>query len=162
MTAPQHDIEIFELRAPAVLAQLHRDSFENCWDENAFAGLLDVPGAVCLAAAAAGTPAGFVLARQAADEAEILTICVVPAARRRGIARQLMDCLSQRLTGSEMLYLEVDERNRAARALYRSLGFETAGTRKGYYAKADGSRADALLLRRGVVEQKSVPRQAKP
>ncbi|MFA4893699.1 GNAT family N-acetyltransferase, partial [Brevundimonas sp.] len=48
--------------------------------------------------------------------------------------------------GARRLFLEVAEDNEAARALYGRAGFSEAGRRPRYYARADGSRRDALLL----------------
>ena len=48
--------------------------------------------------------------------------------------------------GAERMFLEVAEGNAAARALYARTGFAGAGRRRGYYARADGSREDALIL----------------
>lgn len=82
-----------------------------------------------------------------ADAAEILTVGVVPAARRRGIARQLLHALldEARRRGARECFLEVRVDNAAARALYESDGFAQVGLRPGYY---DGGRVDAVVMRR--------------
>jgi [ribosomal protein S18]-alanine N-acetyltransferase len=73
--------------------------------------------------------AGFVVWRRSApDEIEVLNIAVVPAFRRRGIAKALLD----RLPKAEV-FLEVRESNLAARRLYHAAGFHEAGLRRGYY-----------------------------
>ncbi len=141
-------IEISNRFTPAILAHLHQDGFEQPWTETALADLAGMPGSICLVAALDGNPLGFVLARQAADEAEILTICVVNTARRQGISRRLLECLLGRLGHVSSLFLEVEAGNEPARMLYESCGFHQAGVRKGYYAKADGTTADALVLKR--------------
>jgi ribosomal-protein-alanine N-acetyltransferase len=89
---------------------------------------------------------GFVLARTAADEAEVLTLAVLPAARRQGIGGALLaEALAgARLRGACAMFLEVSARNAAALALYAGAGFAEVGRRRRYYA--DG--ADALVLRR--------------
>ena len=80
-----------------------------------------------------------------ADEAEILTLAVTPPMQRQGVARRLMeqaaDFLRQR--GIRQWHLEVAADNRAARQLYRRLGFDETGRREAYY---DG--VDAILMRR--------------
>jgi ribosomal-protein-alanine N-acetyltransferase len=50
--------------------------------------------------------------------------------------------------GATAMFLEVSERNEAARALYAAAGFVPAGRRRRYYA--DGT--DALVLRRDLRE----------
>ncbi|MDT4971563.1 MAG: [ribosomal protein S18]-alanine N-acetyltransferase [Pseudonocardiales bacterium] len=82
-----------------------------------------------------------------ADSAEILTVGVVPSARRRGIARQLLDGLlaEARRRGAVEAFLEVRVDNQAAQSLYVREGFAQVGVRPGYY---DGGRVDAVVMRR--------------
>jgi ribosomal-protein-alanine N-acetyltransferase len=137
-----------------VLAALHRDCFTPGWDRAAFAALLTGPGVaatlVSEARDAAQPPVGLLLVRRAADEAEILTLGVVPAARRRGAAEALLSAAIEGLTtsGAATLWLEVAASNTGALALYSGLRFEAVGRRPGYYAKPDGGAEDALVLRR--------------
>ena len=83
------------------------------------------------------------------DTAEILTVGVIPAARRRGIARLLLaDLLDHAKTqNAAEAYLEVRTDNDAARALYRSDGFAEVGVRRGYY---DGGRVDAVTMKKAI------------
>lgn len=137
-----------------VLAALHAPCFgSEAWDEGAFVRLLGAAGVAGLIAdagtAAAPLPAGFVLVRTVADEAEILTIAVLPEFRGQGIGRLLVERASDLAAsaGARSLFLEVAEDNRAARALYRAAGFVIAGHRRGYYRRA-GRAVDALVLQR--------------
>ena len=86
----------------------------------------------------------------AADEAEILTIAVDPTERKRGVGRELLNEHLQQaaFAGARQLFLEVDEDNAAALALYRRFGFQQVGQRAGYYRRQDGRPATALILRR--------------
>jgi ribosomal-protein-alanine N-acetyltransferase len=92
-----------------------------------------------------GEPAGFVMGRVAAGEAEVLTLAVRPAVRRGGCGAALMRALMAEAArrGAQEMFLEVAEGNAAARALYAGLGGTEAGRRRRYYP--DGS--DALVLR---------------
>lgn len=92
-----------------------------------------------LAAEEGGALLGYVVAWVIDDEAEILTIAVDPAARRRGVGRALVEAA---LSGTARAHLEVRADNAAARALYEGQGFEVVGRRARYYA--DGE--DALLM----------------
>lgn len=137
--------------APAdapVLAALHAVSFPpaEAWGEAAFARLLALPGAAGLLAAEGDQPLGFVLARRAADEAELLTLAVVPAWRRLGVGRRLLeDCLAALArAGVGRIFLEVAADNTAARGLYSAAGFRPVGRRRDYY----GPGRDALVLAR--------------
>ena len=125
------------------LAMLHAEAFDAPWDAAAFETLLGQAG-VHMAEAAGG----FILVRTVADEAEILTLAVRPADRRRGIATDLVarGASVAAMQGATRLFLEVAEDNAAARGLYERAGFVEAGCRPRYYARADGSRTDALIL----------------
>jgi len=91
-----------------------------------------------------------VLARLAAGEAEILTIAVRHASRRLGLGRMLMEAVLRHLHAerAETLFLEVDETNIPALALYRRLGFREVGRRDAYYADREGRKSSALVMRR--------------
>lgn len=125
------------------LAQLHAEAFDAPWSPQAFAELLGQPGVQLT-----GDDRGFILIRTVADEAEILTLAVRPAARRQGRGRALFEAAAKHAAslGASRLFLEVAEDNAPARALYAALGFETAGRRPRYYPRAQGPAADALLL----------------
>jgi len=154
--APGYEILPAEGVMAPVLARLHARCFDKPWTHEDLVRLLAMPGAEALMAcnaAAAGTPAGFVLSRHAADEGEILTLCVDPAWRRAGVARALMRRAMDRLAcaGATRLYLEVALGNRAAHALYTGLGFARVGRRPDYYRAAGGAYEAALLLRADIV-----------
>ncbi len=122
-----------------VLAALHATCFPQPWDAAALSDLLVTPGTFAYA-----HDDGFVLARAAAGEAEILTLAVTPAARGNGLGRRLLQAVIKRAheMGASAMFLEVGVDNPAALALYAGLGFTKAGLRKGYYRGVD-----ALVLR---------------
>ena len=93
---------------------------------------------------------GFVMAREAGGEAEILTIAVSDKFGRTGLGWRLMQAAMREaeMRGAGSIFLEVDDGNRAALALYRKLGFETVGNRPAYYTDAQGRRTSALVMRR--------------
>lgn len=133
--------------AAALLADLHAEAFPaDRWDAASFVRLLAMPGAFALIVARHGAPAGLMLARVAADEAEIVTLGVVPCARRQGIGRSLATAAAARAAelGAARLFLEVAAANEAALSLYRQLGFREVGRRPRYYP--DGT--DAIVLAR--------------
>lgn len=128
------------------LAALHAACFHESWNAEAMAALLASPGAFALIDAA---QTGFVLVRAVADESEVLTLAVAPAARRRGTATALLESAIQMLAeaGVQALFLEVNAANNAALALYFHLGFAAVARRPGYYTGAHGGREDAIVLR---------------
>jgi len=139
-----------------VLAQLHKSAFARDWSSGEFDRLLRGPGAFAVLARrkpvfGAWRDVGFVLVREAGDEAEILTIAVDPANRNRGIGRRLLDEAGRRLYADRVssLFLEVDEANAGAVSLYRKFGFHVVGNRKGYYPEAGegGDSGMALVMR---------------
>lgn len=85
----------------------------------------------------------------AADKAQIMTVGVVPTARRRGIATQLVRALldAARARGAVEAFLEVRVDNAAAQRLYEREGFTEIGRRCGYY---DHGRVDALGMYRAL------------
>jgi ribosomal-protein-alanine N-acetyltransferase len=93
---------------------------------------------------------GFVLARQVAGEAEILSIAVHPKLGRTGLGWRLMQAAMREAhaLGGETMFLEVDSGNLAALGLYRKLGFEKAGERQAYYVDEKGQKSSALVMRR--------------
>jgi ribosomal-protein-alanine N-acetyltransferase len=136
----------------SVLAALHEESFEESWSTQTFAGLMALPGAFGFLALAQGAPAGFVLARVAADEAEILTLAVARASRERGLGKELVNRAMglAAAEGAERMFLEVAEDNAAGQALYLALGFAEIGRRPAYYGKPGLARKDALLMSRNL------------
>jgi ribosomal-protein-alanine N-acetyltransferase len=148
---------ILERLGPAdgpAIAELHKEDFARPWSGEEFSALLGQEAVFGFAARRVGrgsaAPAGFVLARLAAGEGEILTVAVARAERRQGLGWQLMDAVLRRLhhERAEALFLEVDETNQPALALYRRLGFEEVGKRPAYYRSVDGRKTGALILRR--------------
>lgn len=133
----------------AALAGLHSESFASGWSAAEFAGLLAAPGALGFVGHEAGEAVGFLLARAVADEAEILTVAVAPRHRGSGAGLALVQAAASaaKRDGAAALYLEVATDNAAALALYARAGFERAGFRPRYYARAGGEPVDALVLR---------------
>jgi [ribosomal protein S18]-alanine N-acetyltransferase len=133
-------------------ATLHATAFAHPWSAADFETLLANKASIGTAAidAASDELRGFAISRLAADEAEILTIAVHSAVRNRGVGRALMTNTLSRLAASRAraLFLEVEQGNLAAIALYLRLGFHEVGQRRGYYQKKDGSAATALVLRK--------------
>ncbi len=91
---------------------------------------------------------GFVVGRVIADEAELLTIAVDPAARRSGQGRALLSAFFEisRARGATTAFLEVAANNTGAIALYHAAGFVDSGRRRNYYRGPEGERIDALIL----------------
>jgi ribosomal-protein-alanine N-acetyltransferase len=130
------------------LAALHAPLFDVPWDAAAFRELLNNPGSISFLARSARPPEtiGFVVGRIAADEGEVLSVGVSRVWQRAGIARRLLEavCRAARKAEARKLCLEVAADNAAAVGLYKTLGFEEVGRRKGYYQRAAGTAEDAI------------------
>ena len=136
----------------AACAAIHAPSFAHPWRAAEFEALLAAPETVADGAfdSRGAVLQGFVLSRRAVDEAEILTIAVAPRRRGAGLGAKLLAAHLAHLSslGVGALFLEVDEANAAARALYVRFGFVEVGRRPAYYRTVTGARSTALVLRR--------------
>jgi ribosomal-protein-alanine N-acetyltransferase len=135
-------------------ARLHAAIFAHPWSADEIARLIADGSSLSAAALdpTGGVLRGFVIARLAADEAEILTVAVDTAWRGKGAGRALVSEILRQAAyaGARSMFLEVEDGNAAAVALYRRLGFMKIGERPGYYRRRDGSRALAVVMRRGL------------
>lgn len=124
------------------LAEIHRATFplRETWSADAIAMQLALPGVFGFVA----EEGGMLIARTAADQAEVLTVAVLPLLRRQGIGHALLHAAmaEARRRGAVTMMLEVGVNNLAARGLYELAGFVRVGQRRRYYA--DGT--DALVL----------------
>ena len=90
----------------------------------------------------------FVVWRNIGDETEILSIGVVPAARRSGTASALLQIIKQDIKqlGVKTIFLEVDESNIPAIELYKKTGFFNVGRRPHYYDNGH----DAIIMKKEI------------
>jgi ribosomal-protein-alanine N-acetyltransferase len=137
-----------------LLAGMHQICFADAWSASSMAEILAMPGACGLIAVEGGSmvpataapgPAGFVLWRVTAGEAEILSIAVLPPWRRSGLGSRLIQAAldDSRLRRADTMFLEVADDNRSGLALYARMGFSRVGLRKKYYGDQD-----AVVMRR--------------
>ena len=92
---------------------------------------------------------GFAVGKVVAGIGEIENVVVADEWRGRGVGGDLCEAVVEwaRGMGAGAMELEVREGNVAGRALYRRLGFEETGRRKGYYR---GPAEDAVLMTKGL------------
>jgi ribosomal-protein-alanine N-acetyltransferase len=145
-----HNVRRAGLADAGILAAIHATCFAKPWDAAEMAAFLGAPG--CLSLLAGGPqgnpPRGFLIARRTGDEAELLTLAVLPTYRGSGLGRALLGaCLEAlRQSGAEVLFLEVGENNAAARNLYQSFSAVPVGRRPGYYEHGGDAIIFSLAL----------------
>jgi ribosomal-protein-alanine N-acetyltransferase len=129
-------------------AALHALSFEAPWNAQAFGELLAMPGSAGYLALKDDAPAGILLLQLQPPDAELLTLGVVPALRRRGIAAALLaHALDEaRPAGVRRLLLEVAADNGPAMTFYLGRGFQPLSRRPAYYRRTGSPAVDAEVL----------------
>jgi ribosomal-protein-alanine N-acetyltransferase len=105
------------------------------WPESSVKEVIATKNAVALVSEAEGEAIGFLIGRQAVDEAEILNLAVAKENRRRGEGGALLEAVLEefRARGVSRVFLEVRDSNAAAQAFYGKHGFSKIGRREGYY-----------------------------
>lgn len=143
-------VEPASLRDAPRLSQLHRASFHRGWGADEFEQILIERNALAHRLRLGGSTIGFIVSRTAADEAEILSVAVAPKYRGRGFSRDLLRTHLGHLAGHGLktVFLEVEENNRPARALYERAGFRVVGRRDRYYKDSSGAQLNAVVMRR--------------
>lgn len=134
----------------AEILEIERLGYSHPWSEGVFGDCFR-SGYTILGFEQGGRLEGFGVLAALHDEAHLLNLCVRPASRGRGFARQLLRALLEGAArqGMERVVLEVRASNQAAQSLYLSEGFEVVGERPGYYP--DGSaREDARVMALGL------------
>lgn len=141
----------------AVLSRLHRLCFYKKWSVSEFENLLSMPGVFARLIRDTDGPGdrfgGFIVARIAGEEGEIISIGVVPNCRGQGFGSKLVRAVENqcRTAGALALLLEVADTNDLAVRLYKSLSFKTVGRRMNYYSNQVNSRTDALIMQRFLI-----------
>ena len=137
------------------IAELAASEIPQAWSRRGFADQLtgDAGWSWCAHPTFTGSRSpllAYCVSRKILNELEILSLAVAAGARRRGIARSLVDrVLSEASTsGVDVVHLEVRASNHAAQALYRDRSFEVVGVRPRYYSNGE----DALLMRCGIAD----------
>jgi ribosomal-protein-alanine N-acetyltransferase len=137
-----------EADLPRVM-EIERAAFSHPWSEELVRRELSHEfSTVLLATGEASDGAsilGFLVTWLVHDELHVLNVAVAPEARRRGVARALLDEAEAgaRARGARVALLEVRRSNAPAIGLYRARGYRDVAVRPRYYAE-DGE--DALVM----------------
>lgn len=126
--------------------EIERASYPTPWSRAMFVAELRKPSSLALGAfTGEDTLVGYAFVSRYVDAWHVMNVAVVPAHRRRGVARALLEHVFE-VTAVEPrrgYTLEVRVSNAGAIRLYERLGFESRGIRRAYYTD---NREDALIM----------------
>ena len=135
----------------AVMRAAFEPRFGEAWTQPQLCGSLTLPGTCLMRATRGEATIGFAMIRSIAGEAELLLLAVSPSERGAGHGTRLLAAATAvaRQSGAETMFLEVREGNPAL-SLYLAAGFSAHHRRRDYYLGGDGSRHDAISLRKAI------------
>lgn len=138
-----------------VFAELHATCFSNGWSREAFAKLLNMPGAMGFIAIQNDNEEaaiGYALISNSGAEAEVVTLGVLPGMQRQGIGTHLINAIHKTCLecGTACVFLEVNAQDAGTISFYRNAGYECVGTRERYYKHGDAPADDALIMRKPI------------
>ncbi len=121
---------------------IHKTGFDFPWNKESFESLLTLPSTIGWI-----NENGLLVCSQVADEMEILTICIMPESRQKGLGMKWLGYLFNYAHTHNMtrIFLEVSVQNIPALRLYQKAGFVEIGRRKNYY-KTHTGYVDALCM----------------
>jgi ribosomal-protein-alanine N-acetyltransferase len=127
------------------IERIERRSYPTPWSRSMFESELSKPTSRCYGAFADDELVAYLIVARYVDAWHVMNVAVDPSARRRGVARAMLERLFTD-TSSDPLRgytLEVRVSNAQAIRLYERLGFVPTGVRRGYYTD---NREDALIM----------------
>ncbi len=130
------------------LTKIHEICFPRYWNREVFTDFFAVQDTFAFLVEDGKEAVAMLVYRTAFDQAEILTIAVLPSYRKQGVAGKLVEDMLEKCKslGVEKLFLEVEVGNAPAIKLYENSGFHHINRRKLYYQQLDGSLTDALVM----------------
>ena len=142
-TSPLIKVTPIDLAHIDACKSLDSVAFNGFWSHQQWHNELSNPEIICFGIMDSSNLLALVTGQVVVDELQLSTLAVHPEFRRKGFGRLLLLTLlvEARFKGAIKATLEVSSENIAARALYKSLGFETIGSRNGYYRNG----SDALI-----------------
>jgi ribosomal-protein-alanine N-acetyltransferase len=145
MTAVLVEIRTLQLDDLDAIERIEQRAYPTPWSRSMFASELAKPTSICIGAFEGNRLVGYMINARYVDAWHVMNVAVDPRYRQRGIATALIERLFE-ITGDDErrgYTLEVRVSNTDAIRLYRKLGFEARGVRRGYYTD---NREDALIM----------------
>lgn len=140
------ELRRLEARDLDTVEEIERASYPTPWSRAMFVAELRKPSSLAIGAFSdEGELVGYAFVSRYVDAWHVMNVAVALDYRRRGIATTLLERLFE-VTASDPrsgYTLEVRVSNTNAIRLYERLGFESRGTRRGYYTD---NREDALIM----------------
>ena len=145
MTAVAIEIRALALSNLSAIERIEQRAYPTPWSRSMFASELAKPTSICLGAFEGEQLVGYIINSRYVDAWHVMNVAVDPDHQRRGIATALIERLIELTRDDERrgYTLEVLVSNEDAIKLYRKLGFEPRGIRRGYYTD---NREDALIM----------------
>ena len=145
MTAVALEIRTLGLSDLDDIEEIEQRAYPTPWSRSMFASELAKPTSICLGAFEGEQLVGYMINSRYVDAWHVMNVAVDPDRQRRGIATALIERLFDLTAEDDRrgYTLEVRVSNDEAIRLYRKLGFEPRGIRRGYYTD---NREDALIM----------------
>ena len=145
MTAVAVRIRELEIGDLDAIEAIEMRAYPTPWSRSMFASELAKPTSICLGAFEGEQLVGYMINSRYVDAWHVMNVAIDPDRQRRGVATALIQRLFELTDDDERrgYTLEVRVSNEGAIRLYRSLGFEPRGIRRGYYTD---NREDALIM----------------
>jgi ribosomal-protein-alanine N-acetyltransferase len=144
-------IRQFKAEDITAISEIEQLSFKDPFPSYFLSQLADANPATFLVAVMKDKIVGYGVIDKWPDQEHLVSVAVIPAARKKGVGQALLDHLIERLqTGS--LKLEVRRSNKAALDLYRRNGFVQTGVAHSYYT--DGE--DAVLMEKVIQKRAEI------
>jgi len=119
----------------AILKVEHASFGKDAYDRKLFAEYYHICGGLFLVGEAGGIVCGYSLTCARGERAELVSLAVAPAARRKGLASDLLASTLRRLRRRKITRISLMVRltNAAARGFYEKYGFAKVRIVRGYY-----------------------------
>ena len=129
-----------------IIAQMEQSYIECAWSPRVISETITDEFSTIYLLTESDSVIGYGGIKTVLDEAEIYNVAVKNEYRRHGYGKQIVNKLIEHAasSGAKKIFLEVNEHNRPAVALYLACGFNKISERKNYYK----SGSALILLKR--------------
>ena len=133
------------------ISEIEQLSFKDPFPSYFLSQLADANPDTFLVAVTSDKIVGYAVVDKWPDQQHLVSIAVLPEARKAGVGQALLNQLIERMQTGTMK-LEVRRTNKAAQQLYRKNGFVQTGVAHSYYT--DGE--DAIQMEKGIQKKTEI------